>query len=471
MPIRPSTMKVRRYSCPPLSPSDLYYGYHYREGRDDVLRVDASLLLQYSKVELVLEMPSRSMYFLDDRKYVLKLFVPTADVDAVVRTMRLASHVVPVPRVHKHGRSGNCCYIVMDFVRGPEIFDSIHLKWPSWVLAARLEYDIRYIVYGLQELGIAHHDLFLNNVLMDRYCRVIAVFDWDFARLEPYGEEYVQRIQQPYRLHDWDYLFARNRPFGSGFVASPVDGGVRSQQAHESFLPPPGLEHFDPYLPSLTHVHDANVEHGLDPLALEIEKHPQKHLVILNGTDGSNVPAVLDDDTSSWSVKGYELVRIFTPGPVSDYVRAIRLPTTSYLDLLPLETTREQEFARVIARERPDVVLLLNWYMPLSTFFFEAMSIPTDLCDPRSTPVVLRLELVKTPAHLRPASEEEARLHKVTAVATSLDGYAQPEVPLFVLQSDTFDETVPGNVDNAYVTVQRRMTRDMLAMWGTRVPM
>lgn len=240
-----------------------------------MLAVDASLLEGYSDIDLQLEHPGRMIYLLDKR-YILKLYTPVIDVDAIVRMMRLASKVVPVPRVHKHGRSGNCCYILMDYVSGKDIFDPAHLEnYPLWAIEAKLEYQMQAVVKQLQKAEIWHHDLFSHNVLLDRYFRVAAVIDWDFAREEPCGDEYLRRVADHYRTNNWNYMFARSHPFGNGFVASPVDGAAP-------------YEPNDPYLPN--RVYDTNVEHVLDPLSIPATKPARKRLVVLDGRDGTLVP-------------------------------------------------------------------------------------------------------------------------------------------------------------------------------------
>lgn len=276
MPVRPSWDETRPLSCPPLSGHDLYTGFETRKNRSDALEVDPTLLKDYSETRLLRQTYGRSIYLLDNR-YILKISAPYIDVDAVVRTMRLASAVVPVPRVLKHGRSGNCCYIIMDRVTGDEVYnaDPLTRHYPHWALDAKLEHQIHNIVVQLQRIGISHHDLYSHNLFVDRYLRVAAVIDWDCARHEPYGEEYTRRVGDN-RSHYWDYIFSRNKPFGNGFVASPLDGASE-------------WEPDDPYIPSSSCARDTNVDHILDPLSIPIIKPTRRRLVVLDGSDGTEV--------------------------------------------------------------------------------------------------------------------------------------------------------------------------------------
>ncbi|KZV80193.1 hypothetical protein EXIGLDRAFT_431227 [Exidia glandulosa HHB12029] len=90
---------------------------------------------------------------------------------------------VPVPRVRRYGRSGNCAYILSDYVAGDGFYDVRLLAKtvPVWIIAARLEKSAFPAVERLQLLDISHNDLHYNNIIMDRYWRIAAVIDWDLA--------------------------------------------------------------------------------------------------------------------------------------------------------------------------------------------------------------------------------------------------------------------------------------------------
>lgn len=186
---------------------------------------------------------------------------------------------------------------------------------------------------------------------------------------------------------------------------------------------------------------------------------------------GSQVGVMLDAQRSSgsYSVTGFELARVFTLQPVSEqYVRQRQIPATSYGDMLPLPgTPREKELARLIASERPDVVLLLNWHPPLSPFFFEAMSIPTDLRDPQSLPVILRLTVTYAPTVVCPRTQEEQNVCQVAAIATRVYDYGQPEATINVYQSPPLDVTVDDALYHAVYSAQRWMAHAIIGAYGS----
>lgn len=184
---------------------------------------------------------------------------------------------------------------------------------------------------------------------------------------------------------------------------------------------------------------------------------------------GSGVVPILDD-AAVLSVKGFDLARVFALWPITEevaYIRDFKMPITVYGDILPFPgEPLEKELARLLVRERPDVVLLINWHLPLSPFFFEAMSVPVDLCEPTSCPVLLRLTVTHAPTVILPRSQEEANTCQVAAIATRIHGFGQAESTINVFQSPPVDISVGSKFGRTMYSAQRRMARAIVGAWA-----
>lgn len=169
-----------------------------------------------------------------DSKLVLKMFSPLVDVAAVVEGMRLARAVAPVPKVVDYGHSGNCAYIMYEYVHG-HVFSRVLADFGDYA-TAMIEPQITTIIRDLAAIGLAHNDITPRNIVVDDDFRVIAIIDWDFVSLASNAREYGQRsreedLQRRSRLvngpsHLFNHAFLRHSAYAYHDVLSlnPVDG-------------------------------------------------------------------------------------------------------------------------------------------------------------------------------------------------------------------------------------------------------
>ncbi|KAF9060047.1 kinase-like domain-containing protein [Rhodocollybia butyracea] len=214
-----STLHIpRSRSAPPFSYSDIGKNWQLREGDIEVedLAMDPADLAEFSSVKLFNGLHPRTMYWADDDK-VLKLFSYLVDVSAIVANMDLARTKLPVPRVLRYGRSGNCSYILMEKIPYPNLsvaMKSLGLKYMPWEVTKAVDY----IVHELASLGLSHNDLVPRNILVDASDgHIVGIVDWDSCTPHYAGAEYAMRIWG-YRLFrdshendmDWYHIFLRH---------------------------------------------------------------------------------------------------------------------------------------------------------------------------------------------------------------------------------------------------------------------
>lgn len=180
------------------------------------------MLEPFTKVTRICETSSTTVLLLD-KTYILKLLPPVHDVCETVAIMKLAGTVIPVPQVYSFGYSGNCSFILMQYVKGHSLdkyirYNGRHLSTLPGVLEA-----VDHIVHSLAKLGISHNDLYPRNIIVDQHLRVLSVIDWDVAGPWYRCQEYLRRVrfgtvdaedfleEEPW-LHDWDHVFRRYCP-------------------------------------------------------------------------------------------------------------------------------------------------------------------------------------------------------------------------------------------------------------------
>lgn len=229
----------RCHSAPPWSYKDIgSFKYDVRLGppgwNPPLLYVDLPLRDWYAHIHDVNDLGearvlSNTRVFILDHKHVLKLMSPLVDVAAVVATMRLAGSVVPVPRVIDYGRSGNCCYILMDFVDGYELGAVLESIRSPLYSEAMMKPQIDDVVRKLAGVGLAHNDLYARNIIVDHDWKIIGILDWDNASNALTSVEYGNRVQRVFqRQVNWNDSFLRHSPDRLGTLAVNCTDGVVS---------------------------------------------------------------------------------------------------------------------------------------------------------------------------------------------------------------------------------------------------
>lgn len=209
-------------SAPPISRAELGPIPGDRIDFSRPLRVDPELLKPYAEVEVLRETTSTTVILLDN-KLILKLLLPAHDVQETVAIMRLANTAVPVPHVYSFGYSGNCSFILMQYVDGHTLDDYIRHNGRHLSTLPEVLWAVEYIVRSLAQLGISHNDLYPRNIVVDEYLHILSVVDWDVAGPWHISQEYTRRVRfgtlvaedllkyEPW-LHDWDHIFRKYCP-------------------------------------------------------------------------------------------------------------------------------------------------------------------------------------------------------------------------------------------------------------------
>ncbi|EPQ57772.1 kinase-like protein, partial [Gloeophyllum trabeum ATCC 11539] len=216
----------RCQTCPPWSVNDIGRRFNLRFGPDDRppprFYVDASLLRPYQDIRVMLDWHD-SLVLLLDRKYVMKMMSPLFDVNTIVANMERAREVVPVPAIHKYGRSGNCVFIIMDYVNGWQASTLVRYFGP-WV-EVRLQDQIDEVIVKLSQVGLSHNDLYPRNVFLDDNWKITGIIDWDYAAPLWASTEYERRSTLNFREKTWHYLFLKHSVDRVGTLgANPSDG-------------------------------------------------------------------------------------------------------------------------------------------------------------------------------------------------------------------------------------------------------
>ncbi|KAJ4494892.1 kinase-like domain-containing protein [Lentinula edodes] len=206
--------KPRSRSAPPFSTHDFGVGWELREDGYELedLHMDPSDLAEFSSVEIFRDLHPRTMYWVDEDK-VLKLFSYLIDVSVIVANMDLARTRLPVPRVLRYGRSGNCSYILMERIPHSTLaieMDQLGMNFMPWQLTQTMDHIVR----ELADLGLTHNDLVPRNVLVDKNGMISSIIDWDPCTPHHRGGEYARKIRN-FDLHwrygekEWYHIFLR----------------------------------------------------------------------------------------------------------------------------------------------------------------------------------------------------------------------------------------------------------------------
>ncbi|TFY57737.1 hypothetical protein EVJ58_g6842 [Rhodofomes roseus] len=223
----------RCHSAPPYALPDVGAYFYSRTPRDRGLYaplLTVGFPLNASRVTDMHILPNGSrvmsatrLLVLDGQR-VLKMYPPLVDVQSIVDNMRLASGILPVARVHEFGRSGNCGYILMDFIQGHVLATVFHQYGAH--AAAIVEPQILEISRRLSSIGLAHNDLEDRNIIVDDEWRIVGIIDWDFSAPAVRSTDYRYRLD-PYSVsvQRWSYAFLRDCDgFGASLDANPVGG-------------------------------------------------------------------------------------------------------------------------------------------------------------------------------------------------------------------------------------------------------
>ncbi|KAJ3933382.1 MAG: kinase-like domain-containing protein [Lentinula lateritia] len=206
--------KPRSRSAPPFSTHDFGIGWELREDGYELedLHMDPHDLAEFSSVEIFRDLHPRAMYWVDEDK-VLKLFSYLIDVSVIVANMDLARTRLPVPRVLRYGRSGNCSYILMERIPHSTLaieMDQLGMNFMPWQLTQTMDHIVR----ELADLGLTHNDLVPRNVLVDKNGMISSIIDWDPCTPHHRGGEYARKIRN-FDLHwrygekEWYHIFLR----------------------------------------------------------------------------------------------------------------------------------------------------------------------------------------------------------------------------------------------------------------------
>ncbi|KAG7087230.1 hypothetical protein E1B28_013211 [Marasmius oreades] len=201
--------RKRRMSAPPLNFRDLrdMDGKHFymRQHEIEDLFLDPKDMAEYSSFDRLYP----TVLFSNDK--ALKLYSYLVDVSQIVATMDLARTKVPVPRVHKHGYSGNCGYILMERIRGYPLSRFLrHYKCP---MPHKVTFAIKRIVEDLASLGLCHNDVKPRNIVVSSSWDVLTIVDWDHCMPLIHAGEYTRRVvwaekHDPFCITDiWDAFF------------------------------------------------------------------------------------------------------------------------------------------------------------------------------------------------------------------------------------------------------------------------
>ncbi|EMD31357.1 hypothetical protein CERSUDRAFT_100553 [Gelatoporia subvermispora B] len=170
----------RSRSTPPIARHEFGMLPDDRLDRSSDFYVDSALLKPYAEIKTIRKTISNTVLWLD-KKYILKLLSPGQDIHETVALMNLARTVVPVPAVYNYGYSGNCSFILMEFVRALPLDAFIRCHGQYLSTLPQVLQQVDRLVGSLARLDISHNDLYPRNVLVDETLRIVSVIDWDGA--------------------------------------------------------------------------------------------------------------------------------------------------------------------------------------------------------------------------------------------------------------------------------------------------
>jgi len=302
-------------------------------------------------------------------------------------------------------------------------------------------------------------------MFVDRFWNIASIIDWDYATSTSAADEYYVRLMTRGEFtdknHDWDYAFKKlyERPFGSEFQ-----------------LELSKLDELPPLHPAFATLSDPSTEryakHTLDPLAHRSRRDAYLNLVIMVNGDGSSVIDCLDHNDGGMpgyeSIAGMRLRRVFTTKHDKEgSLRKRNIPVTLRSDLRPLLRTLQEEVAYAVVRERPDLVVLINWEDVLGQVFWDGVGSPVDLKRPESFTRVIELQIV-----IGPPTETGDINILITATEPDTE-YKEEErhLRLYAKSSITIRSISMGSArDKASVMTRLIIMRALDLLLGTGIP-
>lgn len=198
-------LRRRCLSAPPLCISDVGTSFDI-VGKDELV-LSPKDMFNFHPLKTLMNTPSCKVTVLQDG-LVLKLRPILVDAELIARNMILAAAVIKVPKVYRYGYSGNCSFILMEYIHAADLQALMSI----FGIAAlhKVEKEIRTIIRKLAMIGISHNDLYPRNVLVGLDWKVAAVVDWDESGPLIGSKEYARRVCWDHDIHDWDYIFLGN---------------------------------------------------------------------------------------------------------------------------------------------------------------------------------------------------------------------------------------------------------------------
>ncbi|KAF9264334.1 hypothetical protein L218DRAFT_998681 [Marasmius fiardii PR-910] len=180
--------RKRRMSAPPLNFQDLRdmngRQFYWRTEEIEGLFLDPKDMANFSTFDCIRNGPQTSIFLSNEK--VLKTYSYLVDVSEIVANMELARTKIPVPRVYKHGYSGNSGYILMERVRGHTLSNALrNYKCP---VPNVITSQIKKIIEDLASLSLCHNDIKPRNIVIDLSGDVLAI-----CRLGPLYATYTWR--------------------------------------------------------------------------------------------------------------------------------------------------------------------------------------------------------------------------------------------------------------------------------------
>lgn len=168
-------------------------------------------MAKYRITMLIYSTPSGKVMVVNDNM-ILKLHPIRVDMTVIAHNMMLAATVVNVPKVYDFGISGNCGYILMEYVNSGVSLQTMLQRrrgyW-HWILS-KVSIEIKMIVRALASVGLSHNDLYPRNILVGLQWEVVSVLDWDESGPLQSSYEYARHARlssgDPTN-HLWDYIF------------------------------------------------------------------------------------------------------------------------------------------------------------------------------------------------------------------------------------------------------------------------
>ncbi|KIJ38772.1 hypothetical protein M422DRAFT_49926 [Sphaerobolus stellatus SS14] len=301
--------------------------------------------------------------------------------------MDLAGTVVPVPRVFKYGYSGNCSYILMEYIRGYRLSSVAVAYGIPWIsVMAPVEKQISVLVERLANVDISHNDLVPRNIIVNEAWEIVGLVDWDHCTDFDPASEYLRRLKG----HLWDGFTSHVYPH---VVNNPwYWNTIFLKQATPTIVA-------DRLFDKITGHHCPIVGYPRRPIhrklidsvgkpQLVAKRRPRKRVALLT----SHADVAIDyflDCCSTDHLPDVEMCCLVSPllarsSPFDkSWADGLQFPIIN----MPFFQTKrdnrgffwasyEEQLTQTILREVPDMVIMLRWPVDLPELFLESMRRP-----------------------------------------------------------------------------------------------